>query len=143
MNVVKKALVSKEVKEAFDVLDELRILLKTEAQKTGHSIEAFESLYKQIEHVWLSDSKTVVSTIHKGISPRQLAYSAIANLAGDYLESGDYHMYRGVLNPLGLGNDFLNLFDMAVETLLKDGVISEKDSKEQKQAIRENIRYIG
>lgn len=59
------------------------------------------------------------------------------------MESGYYHIYRGVLNPLGIGKDLLSLFDMAVDRLLEEGAISEKEAKTQKSGIRKNIKGVG
>ena len=65
----------------------------------------------------------------------------IANLAGEYVESGHYHVYMGVLSSDGHG--FLDLFDMAVDRLVESGAVSEKEAEEQKAGIRENISWVG
>ena len=143
MKTIKRVLAPKEVKVALNVLDELSLELQTEAFETGYSMEAFETVHRQIENTMLGDCKKVVSKVKEGTSPRHLVYFAIANLAGDHLESGAYHMYRGVLNPLGLGYDFLRLFDMAIDRLLKEGAICEKEAKEQKAGIKESIKCVG
>ena len=143
MKTIKRILAPKEVKVALNVLDKLSLELQTEAFETGRSMEAFETVHRQIENTMLGDCKKVVSKVKEGISPRLLVYFAIANLAGDHLESGAYHMYRGVLNPLGLGYDFLRLFNMAVDTLLKESAISEKEAEEQKATIRECMKNVG
>jgi hypothetical protein len=134
MKTIKRILAPKEVKVALNVLDELSLELQ---------MEAFETVHRQIENTMLGDCKKVVSKVKEGTSPRHLVYFAIANLAGDHLESGAYHIYRGVLNPLGLGCDFLRLFNMAIDRLLKEGAISEKEAKEQKAGIKESIKCVG
>lgn len=140
MNIIKRILAPKEVKVALSILDELSLELQTE---TSNRTEAFETIRRHIEHALLGDYKKVVFAVKEGTSPRQLVYFMIANIAGDYLESGAYHMYRGVLNPLGRGHDFLGLFDMAIEKLLKEGTISQEEAKEQKTRIRDNIKQVG
>jgi len=134
MKTIKRILAPKEVKVALNVLDDLSLEFQT---------EAFETIRRQIEDAMLGDCKRVVSEVKEGISPRHLVYFAIANFAGEHVESGAYHIYRGVLNPLGLGNDLLSLFDMATDRLLEDGAISEKEAKEQKAGIRKNIKCVG
>lgn len=134
MKTIKRILAPKEVKVALNVLDELSLEFQT---------ESFETIRRQIEDAMLGDCKKVVSEVKEGISPRHLVYFAIANFAGDHVESGAYHIYRGVLNSLGLGNDLLSLFDMAIDRLLEDSVISEKEAKEQKAGIRKNIKHVG
>ena len=67
----------------------------------------------------------------------------IANTSGDMVESGQYHIYRGVLNPMGPGEDLLNIFDSAMDELVKLGDIDEKNAQVQKEALRKNIQGVG
>jgi hypothetical protein len=67
----------------------------------------------------------------------------IANTSGDMAESGQYHIYRGVLNPMGPGEDLLKIFDSAMDELVKLGDMDEKNAQEQKEAIRKNIQGVG
>ncbi len=77
-----------------------------------------------------------------GESPRQWVYANIANIAGDQVESGQYHLYRGILNPLGPGKEFLKLFDIAVDELVRLGMDNDRGEK-QKEQIRKNIQTAG
>jgi len=132
MKIIKRTLAPKEVKVALNVLDELSLEFQT---------EAFETIRRQIEKGILGDYKNVITQVKDEASARQLIYFSIANIAAEYVESGHYHIYRGVLNLLG--NDLLSLFDMATDRLLEDGAISEKEAKEQKTGIRKNIKCVG
>jgi len=132
MKIIKRIFAPKEVKFTLNVLDELGLELDSEALKQIRS---------QIEKGILGDYKNVISQVKDGASARQLIYFSIANIAGEYVESGYYHIYRGVLNPLG--DDLLSLFDLAVDRLLEDGAVSKKEAKEQKAGIRKNIKCVG
>ena len=132
MKIIKRIFAPKEVKVTLNILDELSLEL--------HS-EAFRMIRSRIEEGILRDYKNVISQVKDGASARQLIYSSIANIAGDYVESGHYHVYRGVLSSEGI--HFLELFDMSVDWLLKEGAISKKEAKEQKAGIKKNIECVG
>ena len=79
----------------------------------------------------------------RGISPGQQVYIAIANIAGDHVESGQDHLYRGIFNPLGLDGDFLRLFDAAIDKLVQSSTIDNTTAEVQKAGIREKIKSAG
>jgi len=125
---------TKEVQEALDIFDEVGC---------EFGCKAFQIIRKRIEEEFLGDCNVVISTAKEGISPSQQVYFAIANIASANVESGNYHIYRGVPNPLGPGPDLLRLFDAAVDKLVETGAVTEKEAKEQKEGIRENIKDVG
>lgn len=132
MEMIKRILAPKEVKATLNVLDELSLELKS---------QAFKEISSQVKKGILNDYENVVSQVKDEESARQLLYFSIANIAGEYVESGYYHIYRGILNPLGC--EFLDLFDMAVNRLLYVGAISEKEAKKQKTGVRRSIKGLG
>ena len=134
MKIIKRIFAPKEVRIALNVLDELSLELDS---------EAFKEIRSDIENGILGDYKNIVSQVKDEASARQLIYFSIANFAGAYVESGNYHIYRGVLNPLGIGSELLSLFDIVVNRLLAEGAISEKEAKTHKSGIRKNIKGVG
>jgi hypothetical protein len=134
MKILRRIFAPKEVRIVLGVLDEVGF---------GFDCEAFRILRNRIQDAFLQDYSKVVSAVEEGISPRQQVYFAIANLAGDYLESGEYHLYRGILNPLGPGEDLLRLFDVSLDKLVQSGAIDDGDAKAQKTGIRECIESVG
>ena len=134
MKSLKRRFAPREVQDALDVLDEVGL---------EFDCEAFQRVRKPIEDKFLRHHNGVISSVEKGISPRQQVYFAIANLTGDYLESGEHHLYRGVLNPLGPGGDLLRLFDAATDRLLQSGAIDDKVATTAKAGIRESIKSMG
>lgn len=136
MNFLKKAFAPKEVKAALWALDEAAYRFQT---------EAFQMVRNVIERSLLANPNAFVRLIHKsgGRTPREWVYSQIGNIAGDLLESGQYHIYRGVLNPMGPGNDLLKMFDATYDELLQMKAVDENYATEQKAAIRRNIQGVG
>jgi hypothetical protein len=130
--MIKRFLAPKEVKVTLNILDELSLELKS---------EAFKEISGQVKKGILSDFNNVVSQVKDEESARHLIYFSIANIAGEYINSGHYHIYRGILNPLG--NEFLDLFDMAVNRLLYAGAIKEKEAEEQKTGVKRSIKGLG
>jgi len=134
MKFIKKLIASKEVKAALGILDEASCTFNT---------PAFEMVKNQIEELILSRTQEFVQLVQKGTSPRQWIYSIMANISGDLVESGRFHVYRGLLNPVGLGEDLLKLFDASVDELVRIDAIDQTKADKQKSAIRENIKDVG
>lgn len=59
------------------------------------------------------------------------------------LESGQYHIYRGVLNPMGPGKDLPMMFDATYDELVQMKAIASDYAEQQKAALRENIKGVG
>jgi hypothetical protein len=98
------------------------------------------------EHIRAGISKfpsNVVRNVKESSSPRRIGYLMIANTAGDELESGEHHMYRGALNPLGYGPELLKIYNSALDELVRMGCVSEKEAEENRAGLRENIRSVG
>ena len=130
----------KEVRAALGILDEIECTFHPNIYFFEH---AFAIVRKKIEEVILGDPEDFVQIIQGGRQPRQWIWSAIANVAGDHVESGEYHIYRGALNPLGPGKGLLALFDMAVDELVKLGCLTPEVGQQQKSAVRSNIADVG
>ncbi|MBT6048894.1 MAG: hypothetical protein HOG49_19020 [Candidatus Scalindua sp.] len=122
----------KEVCSALDILDEAEYKLDS---------PAFEKVQEWVKLSIQENISDVVRIIRKEQPPRHYVYSMIANASGDWLESGDYHMYRGVLNPMGEG--MLKLFDTTVDELVLIGACDKEFAKEQKKGVRANIKKVG
>ena len=122
-----------EVKEVIEILDEIE-----EKFETG-----FGLVRGYIEKGINENTEKFLEVVRKGYSVRKYVYSMIANISGDMIESGEYHIYRGVLNPIGPGQNLLRIFDFAVDELVKLGDIDKENAEAQKKAIRENIKGVG
>jgi len=124
----------KEIRDAISILDEL---------ETKFRCKAFEIVREQVQSELLANGDGIAAIIRKGKSVRGMLLGAIGNAAADHVESGDYHLYRGIINPLGPGNDFVKIFDAVVDESVKLGLIDGEWAETQKAALRDNIRNIG
>ena len=71
-------------------------------------------------------------------------HGSINQMSGNDLESGKYHVYRGMLNIIG--QDILDMFDKSLDfmwELKAKGMPSIEFVKEQKNVIRKNISKVG
>jgi hypothetical protein len=134
MKIVKKKLAPKEVRVALNILDEIGL---------EFDCEGFRMTKVVVEEYLLRDCNAIVSSTKEGISPRRIVYAAIANVAGDYLESGEFHMYRGILNTLGPGPDLMRLFNFAVDKLVQNGDLPASEAELRKSELQERIQSVG
>jgi hypothetical protein len=121
-----------EIEGALEILDEAEHMLNSPGFQTVRSI---------IERMLHEHPDKFAEITSGDIHPRQWVLTTIANVTGDLVESGEYHVYRGVL--MDHGKELLKLFDAVVDELIKMKVIDSHDGKEQKAAIRENIKTVG
>ncbi len=84
----------KEIKAILGVLDELDFEFK--------DFWYFDDVRNLVEKIILKTENEIIKIMREqNISPRRTACSWINNVSGDLLESGHYHVYRGVLNTVG------------------------------------------
>ena len=122
-----------EFKDAMEILDEAE-------DKFGTS---FNVVREYAEKGLDANKEQFLELVRKGESVRKYIYSVIANISGDMAESGQHHIYRGVLNPMGHGEDLLKIFDGATDELVKIGALEAEKAKKEKEAIRNNIKDVG
>jgi len=110
----------KEVRAALGVLDEAEYAF---CGVDSFRSAAFDPVKQHVQRLVLARPSEFAAVIRKGTSPREYVYSAIANRAGDLLESGDYHIRRGHLNPVGPAEDLYTLFCKALDELVRIGAM--------------------
>ena len=129
---------SNEVKAILGILDE-----------ANHKFNSrtFEEIVRPKIEKSITLNPQKVKQVIKKIPPREWTYGIIANISGDLLESGKYHIYRGVLasdfDGSGPGKDLLKIFDEATDELVKIGNITNEFAEKQKSQLRENIKDVG
>ncbi len=124
----RKLFASNELKAVIGVLDET-------AYRCSDN-RACQSICSSVESQLLKDSRTVEEALQDGVSPREYAYTMLANSAGDELATGKYYMY-GAVDRLGVGEDLLKLFDSVIDELVHMGVLAHKQAQYNKRAVRE------
>jgi len=149
MSLFSKLTAAKEVRAALGVLDEIACTRVSNSgicipsANTWHDSEAFQIVRNEIEKVILAHSNEFVRMVQDGTSPREWVWSAISNIAGNHVESGEYHFYRGALNPLGPGEYLLQLYDTALDELVRMGAMEADYARQEKAALRKNIKDVG
>lgn len=134
MKFFKKLFPPKEIKEALGILEEAE---REFASQDFHLVKG------RIEKALHSHPDKFVEIIKQGETPRQWIYSIISNTAGDLIESGNYHIYRGVINPMGPGNELLKIYNKAIDKLVEMKVLNSERAEKEKNALQENIKNIG
>jgi hypothetical protein len=124
--------------------DDVQSVLNT-LKKVEHNFNspAFHLISNLIKDAISEFPEKIPLMVRESKSVWQTVYIMIANVTGDEVESGKHHMYRGVLNPLGYGNDLLLIFYSALDELVKLGYLSAEDANVNKLAVLENIKNVG
>ena len=134
MSLFRKLFVPKEVRAALAIVDELACQF---------DCDAFRMIGEQAEKMVLARSQDFARAVRNGTPARHMVVGLINRIAGDYAESGEYHIWRGVLNPLGPGQDLLKIYDATADELVRLGVAEAAYAEEQKAALRQNIEASG
>lgn len=123
----------KEVQEA------IRILREIEAMELS-STAGFAQVRKFIENYLASEPADFIAKVQT-IPVRQLIYTFVMNTAADLVESGKYHIYRGAV--VGLGQDFITIFNWGQDELLKMGATDDETVKQSREAFKRNLQSVG
>jgi len=125
----------KQIEEALKILDEIQA-----AQPPQDS--GYAPVRKFIEK-YLASSPADFITKAQTTPVRELVYTFVMNTAADFVESGEYHIYRGVVNPMGPGEDFVRIFNWSQDELLQMGATDEETVKRSKEAFNRNLQGVG
>ena len=134
MKLFRRLFISKEAKKVLSALKEADSELKN---------PSFHLIKKVLKNVILNQDRDFIETIKGGLAPKQWVYVNITNIAGNMLESGKYHLYRGVINTMGPGQDLLKLYDTAMDEIMKMRVVDSKQANTEKEALRKNMEQVG
>ena len=125
---------SKSFKKLRSILDEL---------EKEFDNPAFEIVREKLENSASKSTKGLDNVMNSNIDLESWVAGHIANISGDLVESGEYHIYRGVLNSMGPGKNLLRLFDQSTDFTLERGVIKQEFADEQKKQVRLNMQGVG
>ena len=89
----------------------------------------------------IDDIEGMHKVFNDGIDPQTAAYSMIANRAADLVETGQNHVYRGILSPKGKA--FYKIFKDSIDTLLSQGALTLDEAELSKDQLFEQIQTIG
>ncbi len=134
MSFLNNPLLEKEIKAVLGVLDELDYEFK--------EFFCFKDVRNLAEKIIIKNKNDIIKIMHdQDISPRRTACSWINNVSGNFLESGQYHVYRGVLNHIG--KEYLKIFDKSTDMLFEVGDMSKERAEQHKQDMRKCIQGVG
>lgn len=133
----------KEIKELLGELDSLWSKYDSQEFNTLELTSCVGILKPLINNQISKDKKKIREVIKMGTSPKIIALTMVANLAGDLAESGQFHLYRGVLNPMTGGEALIKVYNDIIEQLVDIGEITKETGKRNKNQIIENIKTVG
>ncbi len=121
-----------------------------EVRLTKEAVDAFLNTYPSTcteliragVNNFLRDTERVVYPIRiDHMKPDQLALILITNVLAEHLQSGQFHVYRGILGMVG--QDMLKLWDIAAKDIRKLGYHTEEEMQKELTWIREQIKQMG
>ena len=126
-----KFLGDKGVKAYYGVLTELSY---------SDDSEAFQKVKQMLEKL---PPETITKSLDEGYNPREIAHYYIREFTMNMLISGDYHLTRGKLNPLGPGKDIVRLYNQSVDYLVGSNFLSKEEGDSDHTYILECVRDSG
>jgi hypothetical protein len=99
------------------------------------AVEIFEEIQKRF--------KKGARELALEVSMDHTAHLVIHDAAYDMLTCGKYHLWRGVLNPMGPGPDIYRIFDECTDWALNNKHITEKEKADIHKALRASMAEIG
>lgn len=136
----------------FKRKDETIVQLLTEIDRVARTVPAgiqqvstpiFARLTQEVKTKWIGENiATYKALIQQGQSHEAFIYNFVVNAAGDKLESGDFHIYRGVLNYNG--GLYKQLFEHCINTMVSAGVYTKEWASENlRDPVYEGIKDVG
>jgi len=123
------------IKAILAALDEAESQFKEQSS-------AFSRIREHINSGLKSHRNEVTQIIRNAKKPSKAwVYSKLCNMAGDYAASGQHHIYRGALDPIG--QSFLKIHDETMDELVKMGEADKEFAEDQKSILREQIASVG
>lgn len=134
----------KHPKEIIELLERIEVARSNVPEHLVHLSTPFLDLLKKtIKTQWKQEHiDNYVEQIRTGESHEAFIYNAIVHLTADKLESGHYHIYRGVLGPEG--HQYMALFEHAIDTMIASGgYTKEWADKNLRAAVYKGIKEMG
>ncbi len=124
---------SEPVKKALEILEDIA---------TKHDSDQ-KLVFEQVKKAILDDKSKYAESLKQAPNIKQWILSEVANRAGDLVETGQYHLHRGILNPMGPGPTLLKIYEYCLKELVNIEAITEENAEEEKRALMQNIRSVG
>ncbi|MBN2456611.1 MAG: hypothetical protein JXB29_08790 [Sedimentisphaerales bacterium] len=135
MNILKTLFLEKELKQVLAALRQA----ESEFERYGYS-----TIKKSIEQCILVSMRGRAKKVLEAnkTTPTMLMYYFLANVLADYLGSGRYHVYRGVLDFNG--KDLYQILNICLEKLEAEGfTFGDQSVKEFRSVVDGEIKGVG
>lgn len=108
----------KQSKEMSDLFERIEMARRAVPRELAHLSEPLLDLLAiTIKKKWKQEHiNNYAEQIHSGESHEAFIYNYLIHDVGDKLESGHYHVYRGVLGLEGM--QYKSLFEHAIDTMV-------------------------
>jgi len=144
MSFLQRVFGSAIIRSVYGVIAEMEMAFSDGDLDLGVQ-DAFEIVKCTVEKQVSTDPRRVeryiIDNTAKGITPRIWVISCFCNLSGDLVESGNYHIYRGMLSLTGTG--LLYIFKKTSEMLVELGSVDRDFANTQFLEICKNIARCG
>lgn len=134
MNFLKRLFAPPEVRAVLRALP----LAEKKYRSSG-----FRLVKGMVQQTVSQDPDAVVEAVQGGVSPPEVVYTQIVNIAGRLLESGRFNLLgddRNPLNPLDPTPwELLDLHDAAIDELLALGALDEATAQQAKDELRKVV----
>lgn len=104
-------------------------------------LSGFRGVKNDIQTALILHPKTFMAASDT-TSAEEVIYSAIVRQSGGMAGSGEFHLYRGLLNPLS-GRNLTEIHDGALEKLVELGAIDKDALVNAKDALKADIAVVG
>ncbi len=129
------------IESLISTIDSCKTIAPSDVQEVSDSL--FDSLARAVRSKWTNEHRANYrDQIQAGESPEAFIYNFIIHACGDKLESGDYHIYLGVLNYEG--DLYRQLLEHSIATMVSRGEYTKAwATKNLYNPIINGIREIG
>lgn len=128
-----KIFLSKEVRGCLKVLDELEPEFNRE----------FWIVKDHIKRKVKLNSREIKELLARGKNLKIWALDTILSVSQNLLTSGEYHLYRGVINPTGAGFGLIDIFETALRKLVEINQITEANAQLLRGTLTNQIGQAG
>ena len=133
----------KEVADCLAALEQVRPLFSKVMPAESVMLDADLVLSRVKSGVTSSASRKALIELIKNErnAPRDVILSLVVQESKSLLETGQYHIWRGALNDHGFA--IKASFDIALDELVKSGVIDDAGAKKQRAEVAKAIASVG
>lgn len=123
--------------------NEISLCLKALDASKAHlgQFSSFVRVHGVVKERIKKSEKAIVEAVKNGANPEVIAVAEVTNISGDFVESGDLCIYRGVLSPIG--QDMLNLHKAAYQRMVELGATTQGNASLEIEALINNLRMVG